>query len=444
MTELPKHSVSSDTASKSTPNATLSRVAGIACLILAGEAVFSLPFHVTRYFRASALEVFGFSNAQLGDIFAVYGVAAMLAYFPGGPIADRFSARGLLAVSLVATGFGGFYMATIPGPGGMALLYAYWGVTTILLFWAAIIRGTREWGGTTQQGRAFGILDGGRGLVAAVMATVAAEVVFAFFFSSESDNPSAAERKAALTAVIYYYSSLTIAAGVLCWLIIPDADRAAGASRPNPLKGMLQVLRTPTVWTQAVIVICAYCGFKGLDNYSLYAVQVLGMDELEAAQFTARAAWIRPVAAVSAGFLADRMLARNVIGGLFAALALSYGFLGFASPAPEIMAIVYANIFLSFFGVFGLRGVYFALLEETSVPRARTGAAVGLVSVVGYTPDIFYAPIAGRLLDRAPGIAGHQHNYLLLAGIAVVGMAVVLLLRRLTLRPSPEPAGDPL
>ncbi len=30
------------------------------------------------------------------------------------------------------------------------------------------------------------------------------------------------------------------------------------------------------VWAQAAVIICAYCAFKGLDNYSLYAVQVLG------------------------------------------------------------------------------------------------------------------------------------------------------------------------
>ena len=52
----------------------------------------------------------------------------------------------------------------------MSVLYAYWGVTTILLFWAAMIRATREWGGASQQGRAFGILDGGRGAVAAGIA----------------------------------------------------------------------------------------------------------------------------------------------------------------------------------------------------------------------------------------------------------------------------------
>lgn len=52
-------------------------------------------------------------------------------------------------------------MATIPGVLGMSIRFAYWGTTTVLLFWAAMIRTTREWGGALAQGRAFRILEGG-------------------------------------------------------------------------------------------------------------------------------------------------------------------------------------------------------------------------------------------------------------------------------------------
>ena len=135
--------------------------------------VFSLPFHLARFFRPTVLDVFNLSNTALGDIFAVYGVTAMLSYFPGGAIADHFSARNLLALSLWTTALGGLYMALFPGQFGLSILFAYWGVTSILLFWAALIRATREWGGTFAQGRAFGFLDGGRGLVAAAAASFA-------------------------------------------------------------------------------------------------------------------------------------------------------------------------------------------------------------------------------------------------------------------------------
>ena len=83
------------------------RIVFMGCLILAGEAVFSLPFHVIRNFRPVVIDVFGFTNTQLGAVFAAYGVTAMIAYFPGGTLADRFEARSLLALSLVSSGVGG-------------------------------------------------------------------------------------------------------------------------------------------------------------------------------------------------------------------------------------------------------------------------------------------------------------------------------------------------
>jgi hypothetical protein len=346
-----------------------------------------------------------------------------------------------MTFSLIATSVGGLYMASIPGPAGMPLLFGYWGVTTILFFWAAMIRTTREWGGVSSQGRAFGILDGGRGLIAAGFASIAV-VVFGLFFPADADLVTAGERLTALRSVIYFYTALTFVAGLLCWIMIPD-PRPGDLVRAKPLEGVAQVLRTRSIWVQALVVICAYCGYKGLDNYSLYAVQVLGMNEYEAAKFTATAAYLRPVGGITAGLLADRFSARAVIAGLFLTLSITYGVLAQSAPSPDFVNVIYANLLISFFAVYALRGIYFALLEETGVPSYRTGTAVGVISVVGYTPDVFYAPIAGRLLDHAPGIAGHQHVFWLLTSIAIAGVVAVFILFALTKHSSQSTTDDP-
>ena len=348
----------------------------------------------------------------------------MLAYFPGGVLADYFSARRLLTASLVTTAAGGLYMATIPGTTGMALLYGYWGVTTILLFWGALIRATREWGGDTSQGKAFGILDGGRGLAAALFALFAV-TVFATYMPDDAALATDAARVAGFRTVVLMYSAIAFAAGVLTWLTIPEAVISHAGLR-NPLAGVRAVVRRPVIWAQAAIIICAYCGYKGLDNYSLYAVHVLGMDEVEGARLSAYGAYIRPVAAVVAGLIADRISASRVIGILFVIMTIACGFLAVTVPAGSGWVIIYANIFLSFFAIFGLRGVYFALLEETRTPAYLTGTAVGVVSFIGYTPEIFFGPITGRILDATPGIGGHLNYYLFLAGVAALGAMVVV------------------
>lgn len=398
-------------------------------LIIAGEIVFGLPFHTARFFRPTLLEVFGFTNTQLGDLFAVYGITAMISYFPGGALADRFPARSLLTASLFVTGVGGLFMATIPAAMPMGLLYGFWGVTTIFLFWGALIRATREWGGQSTQGLAFGVLEGGRGLVAALIASLA----LAIFATIMPDNVALASddvRRAGMRSIILVYTAAAFIAGALTWVTVPVPD-AQGYRNPHPLRGMALVLRRPVIWAHAAVIVCAYCGYKGLDNYSLYAVQVLGMDEVRGAALSTYGGWIRPFAAIIAGIVADRVNAARSIGVCFGVLAISWTLLGLSSADAAALNLVYLNLFVTFFAVFALRGIYFALLEENRTPPYLTGAAVGLVSLIGYTPEIFFAPITGRILDANPGIVGFRHYYLFLAGIAVLGILVVLALLKL-------------
>lgn len=67
----------------------LQRARLILTLIIAGEAVYGLPFIVARVFRPTLLVVFQITNLQLGTAFSVYVIVAMMAYFLGGPIASR-------------------------------------------------------------------------------------------------------------------------------------------------------------------------------------------------------------------------------------------------------------------------------------------------------------------------------------------------------------------
>jgi nitrate/nitrite transporter NarK len=411
-------------------------------LILAGEAVYALPFHVTRFFRPTVLEVFGLTNTELGFAQGVYGVIAMLAYFPGGPLADRFSARKLLALSLWSTAAGGMYMATLPGYRGAIIVWAFFGVTTILLFWAALIRATREWGGHDQQGRAYGLLDGGRGMLAAALATLGA-MLFGLLFPEGYQSADFADKRRALTLVIHGYTLVTAAAGVFVWFALSDG-RPGGESehwdpdREDTWSHILQVLRMPAVWMTSVIVVCAYVGFKGFDNYALYAVQGFGMDEVEAARIVSIGAWMRPIAALGAGLLGDRFLVSRMTVVSFALLLASQLFFALHVPAPGTAWILLLNVLLGSSAIFGLRALYYALFEEARVPGAVTGTAVGLVSVLGYTPDIFVSYIGGVLLDRSPGLTGHQHFFGFLAAFAAVGLVTaVALTRRLHRATSP-------
>jgi predicted MFS family arabinose efflux permease len=392
-------------------------------LILAGEVIFSLPFHIPRFFRPNMLEVFQLSNTQLGDIFAVYGVVALLAYFPGGTIADRYPARTLMTLSLAATGLGGLYLWTLPGLLGLYLLFAYWGLTSILLFWAALIKATRDWGGEHTQGMAFGMLDGGRGLVASLFATAATLILAAQLAANGGGQQS-------LQAVILFYSVVSLLSAAVVWFALPPGNSTGPATSPEGRPHWLQAISTPSVWLQAGVVVCAYCGYKSLDNYGVYAVQVLEMSPLEAAAMNTWASYARPVAAVAAGLWADRWRSSKLVCLLFFCAAAAYFCLSLERAVSMTGALLLANILITFIAVYALRGIYFSLIEEAGLDRRITGSAVGLISVLGFTPDIFFAAITGRILDANPGAAGFHDYFLLIALISAAGMACTLALSR--------------
>ena len=412
---------------------TLRRAAVMTALIAAGEAVFLLPFVVARIFRPTFLDVFGLTNLQLGTAFSLYGVVAMVSYFAGGPLADRFSARRLMTAALVVTSLGGGIFATIPSLGVLTLLYGLWGVTTILLFWAALIRATREWGGLSGQGRAYGLLDSGRGLMAALLASLSV-ALFAVLLPDEVAAATLAQRAAALSRIIWIFTGLVLGVAVLVWVAVPENDpgRLAEPDRAFTLQGVRRVLRMPSVWLQAVIVLCAYVGYKSTDDFSLFARDAFGYDDVAAAQIGTLSFWIRPIAAVGAGLLGDRISASRAIILSFGVLIVGSLAMALGVLQPGMHGLLVATVAGASVGIYALRGLYFALFAEARVPLAFTGSAVGLVSVIGYTPDVFMGPLMGYLIDRSPGAAGHQHVFGVLAVFAAVGLIATVLFQRVS------------
>jgi nitrate/nitrite transporter NarK len=404
-------------------------------LVVSGECIFILPFVLTRIFRPTFLDVFGLTNLQLGTAFAVIGVVAMLAYFPGGLLADRFPARWLMTLALVTTGLGGILLVTIPPLGWLRLLYGYWGLTTMILFWAAFLRATREWGGRKSQGSVFGLLDGGRGLISAVLASVSV-AIFAALLPIEVASATLAERTAAFKQIIWIFTGLVFGVAVLVWLSIPinPEDHPSNARKKMTLDGVRKLLPMPALWLQATIIVCAYVGMKSTADFSLYARDAFGYDDVAAAQLATLSFWVRPFAAIGAGILGDRFGSSRMIVLCFLVIILGSLTIALGTLSQGIYWMIIATVVGTSAGIYALRGIYFALFEEAHIPMAYTGSAIGIISVIGYAPDIFTGPLFGYLLDRSPGALGHQHLFLVVTGFAIIGLLAALAFQKVTRR----------
>ena len=393
----------------------------LALLILAGEAVFILPFVLPRIFRPTLLDVFQIDNFQWGLAISPYGIIAVVSYVLGGPLADKYPPQRLMAVALWMTAAGGLIFATFPGFGTLQLLYAYWGFTTIFLFWAPMIKATRVWGGTTAQGKAFGLLDGGRGLTGALFGLFGV-FIFSIFVSRNIETATLGERQEAFKYVIYFSSALIIIIGFLTWFFMKSGvnEKEILLDRISANQ-ILSVLKLPAVVLLMVIILCAYVGYKITDVLSLYANEIMLYDQVKSAQVGTFLQFLRPATGILLGLLVDRFKISLVLVLSFAACICGGVLFATGVIEPSRTALFFVSVIIIGVGVYSARALYFAVMQEGKIPLVLTGTAVGLISLIGYTPDIFASPAFGYLLDTYPGREGHQYVFWMLSIFSLLG-----------------------
>ena len=404
----------------------------ITLLILSGELVFLLPYVLARVFRPTFLEVFDLSNFQLGSLFSVYGIVALLSYVYGGVISDKFQPKILIAASMFFTALGGLVLISYPSYFILSLLYGYWGFTTVFLFWGAMIKATRVWGGTNNQGLAFAFLDGGRGLVAASMGTLGV-LIFSTFLTNDIESASLMERKEAFKYVILFSSFTVFLTGVFVLLLMKTnpQNESKNISTLNSFSNIKTVLKIQSVWLIMIIIISAYIGYKVTDIYSLYASEVMLFNDIEAAKIGSLQLYLRPLVCVIIALIADKTSYINLITTGF--ITMLIGSVIFASGIVEsnMNFVFYLSLIVVATGTYAIRALYFSIMQEGRIPLILTGTAVGLISVVGYTPDIFATPMIGYLLDTYPGILGHQYVFSVLVVFSFLGLLASIKFSRL-------------
>ena len=140
---------------------------------------------------------------------------------PGGIIADRFLPRYILFSSLLLTSIGGLFFLFNPNFLGLCIIYGFWGITTILFFWAALIKATSQIAGN-RQGFSFGLLEGGRGLVASLCASFAV-IIYSSNIFVDCFSYLFSKKVSSLSVVIFFYSLLTFLAAFMILFLFKDS-----------------------------------------------------------------------------------------------------------------------------------------------------------------------------------------------------------------------------
>ena len=396
--------------------------------MLAAESIYILPYVLARVFRPTFLDVFNLTNLELGGLFSIYGVVAFFSYLYGGVLADRYSPRKLLSISLIFTSIGGLIMMTYPSYLIMQLLFAYWGFTTVFIFWAPMLKATRAIGGVKMQGKTFSFLDGGRGVVASSIGLIGV-LIFSVLITEDVSSLTLSEKQEVFKYVIGASSLIVFIIGIVVYaylkIELKDDEKIGN------IKSLIELAKLKSVWLISFIILCAYMGYKITDVYSLYASEVMLFDEINAARVGALQQYLRPIVCISVAFFTDKNgNINNILIGFF---VMMLGSILFASGLIKVSMniLFFISLIIVATGTYAIRGLYFSILKDGKIPYILSGTAIGLISIVGYSPDIFATPLYGYLLDNFPGIRGHQYVYLILFISSIVGIYVSLKFKKL-------------
>ncbi len=394
----------------------------MALLCLSGSIIYWFPF-LSEIYYVPMQDALGFSKTQIGVLSGTFGFTSLIGYLPGGWLADRLSARKLMSVALLITSAGGFVFSTLPSFEICVFLYGVWGLATACVFWSALIKATRKWGSKKEQGRAFGLLEGGRNFVDMTSATI---LMFIFAWRGAGD--------AALSEVILLLALLTLVLAILVWTVMKD-DMVQGEDAQEHrltlnVAGIIEVLKLPMVWLIAIIIMTAYTGLWGAILFTPYATEVFELGAVLGGAVGTGKLWVAFFAAIAAGFLADKIGCARTVVGSFVLMTSGFLVFGFVPGAPTLVPFLLINVVFISIAVYALRGVYFSLLEQGGIPFAVTGTATGIVSVIGYTPDIFMPVLGGMILDASPGADGYQNLFLVVSAFCFAGLIAAYVVYR--------------
>lgn len=398
----------------------------LALIVVAAGAIYPL-LYLRQNFELSILEALSITQTQLRYCSSMLGVIFMVTYIPSGWLADRFSSRKLLSFSLLATALLGLWFSTMPSYSSLLVIYGAWGVATGLTFWSAHIKLVAMLADKDQQGRFFGILDGGRGLVEALLATFAI-ALFAYILSQD-----AGATKMALQQVIYLYVAVLLVVSPLVYWLLDDREEDTDISEESVksvfIDDLKDVLSRREIWLCAICIVCGYQLFYATYSFSAYLQQNFSLTAVMVGYITVAKLWMRPIGGIAAGFIGDWLNPEKILSILLVLASLSLAMMAFV-PASSAALLMIVLVLLIGLLTYGVRGLYWATLGGCNVPNKIKGLAIGIISVIGYFPEVYLPLLSAPLIENYPGGLGYKIYYLIVATCGLLGAYAAYLLTR--------------
>ena len=156
--------------------------------------------------------------------------------------------------------------------------------------------------------------------------------------------------------------------------------------------------------------------------FTPYATSRFGMAATAGAVVTLAAQYVRPIAAFGGGAIADRI-------GRSKVMYVTYSLMAIPTLLMVVMGNMSSTVFIAlciiiYFGMYGGYSLVWSMMEEGGIPIRVAGTAVGLVSTIGYLPEVFVPYCSGKILDSF-GEGGYRYMFIAIVVIIVIGIIML-------------------
>lgn len=386
---------------------------------IAGSVIYELPYIKYIYYD-KLLPAFDITNAQAGFLLSAYAVGCLILYIPGGIMADKFSAKKMLVLSLFGTGILGFVMAFSMNYTTALIVFFLFAVTTSFVFWTALNKGLRLIGGKDNSGSTYGWYYA----LGSVISLVCGLIFWALYVSTENAHD-------AMFRTIIAMSIAVMVAGLFVQLTFKEENTAMGELAEEDrfkVSDIGKAIRNPYLWWASIIMFLIYTIYSNVTYFTPYLTSQVGMDISDSAFLGIIRGYVLYFLSPLGGYIADKILKSTLklYGYGFIILGVLF-FVTTQIPAGEgsVTIAIIISLLASAFAMM-LYGVMWSILNEIDIPITYAATAIGLASMVIYLPDLFVPAMIGSWLDKFGEEAGYFRMFIFF-GICCIAAVVLSL-----------------
>ena len=376
-------------------------------------------------------------NEFIGTFGMWFGIVCTIGYPIGGILVDRFGEKWLLILGGILMGVCSIWFGTVPGGTAIIIIHVLYGIRTSFMIWNAFLKITRKLGKASEQGLMFSSSEFIRNaIIGTVLGFMGVALLNTAILSSSETDP--AVLGAAWRNMLWIDGVLMIGLAILMIFLLPNNIKGAedleyeekGIAPPAQealsVGSVIKVLKMPGTWMLSLLIFFCFSFTSAANGYlGSYTVNVIGISATQASTFSViRNYIIAGLSTLAIGFIADKVGSKVKTLGYYLAIAAVLTVLVIVTKGAGMGCVVITLVFACVYT--GMRGIYFATLNEVGIPLGLTGVATGVISLICYLPDVYFAKIAGIWLDKY-GNFGYDIIWYWCIGCGILGILTAVI-----------------